>query len=251
VDSKASEIALKGVKGDKMLEGLSTIVDKAIDKLPTETLNRLLIKPATHMAGRMTAEGIQEGPIQQGLQHIAANQNDLSKLQDREVLKDIYVNGVIGALSVHGMRVADVGSEAAVGAVGAIKGGKSKELIDKAKGMAESAKDKVSDVVSAPEDVANAVSTNHPTPMTDRINELDVKEGINMLRVGVSPYIGRIGQILSDNENVSVYACHRSISKARSKEGKDIVLMPQAVTAKTGQELITERLEKGWIYIKV
>jgi intracellular sulfur oxidation DsrE/DsrF family protein len=87
------------------------------------------------------------------------------------------------------------------------------------------------------------------TPM--KLDIITFKEGINMLRVGVSPYIGRIGQIMSDNENVSIYACQRSISKAKKKEGRDIVLMPQAVTAKTGQQLITERLEKGWIYIKV
>jgi len=182
VDSKAADIALKGVKGDKFLNGLSTIVDKAIDKLPTETLNRLIFKPAVHMAGRMTAEGIQEGPIQQGLQHIAANQNDLSKLQDRVILKDIYVNGIIGAISVHGMRTADIGNAALSNVTGAIKDGKSNELIDKAKGMVESAKDKAEDIVSAPEDVANAVATNHPTPITDKINSVDVKEGISMMR---------------------------------------------------------------------
>jgi intracellular sulfur oxidation DsrE/DsrF family protein len=87
------------------------------------------------------------------------------------------------------------------------------------------------------------------TPM--KLDIVTYKEGINMLRVGVSPYVGRIEEIVENNDNVSLYACQRSIAKAAKKEGKDIVMMEKAVTDKTAQELISERLKKGWIYIKV
>jgi intracellular sulfur oxidation DsrE/DsrF family protein len=87
------------------------------------------------------------------------------------------------------------------------------------------------------------------TPM--KLDIVTYKEGINMLRVGVSPYVDRIESILDKNDNVSLYACMRSIDKAEKKEGKQIVMMKKAVTDKSAQELISERLQKGWIYIKV
>lgn len=87
------------------------------------------------------------------------------------------------------------------------------------------------------------------TPM--KLDIVTYKEGVNMLRVDVSPYVGRIEDILKSNENVTLYACHRSIEKFRSREGHDPDLIPKTVTAKTAQELISERLEHGWIYIKV
>jgi len=87
------------------------------------------------------------------------------------------------------------------------------------------------------------------TPM--KLDIVTYREGINMLRVGVSPYVERIESIIENNENVSLYACLRSIDKAENKEGKPVVMMDKAVTNKTAQELILERLQKGWVYIKV
>jgi intracellular sulfur oxidation DsrE/DsrF family protein len=87
------------------------------------------------------------------------------------------------------------------------------------------------------------------TPM--KLDIVTYKDGINMLRVGVSPYVGRIEDIIDNNDNVSLYACRRSLVKAAKKEGKPIVMMEKAVTDKSAQELISERLKKGWIYIKV
>ena len=87
------------------------------------------------------------------------------------------------------------------------------------------------------------------TPM--KLDIITNKEGINMLRVGVSPYVDRIERIIDENDNVAFYACQRSIQKAMKKEGRDIVLMPHTITTRTAQELISERLDKGWVYIKV
>ncbi len=75
------------------------------------------------------------------------------------------------------------------------------------------------------------------------------KAGINVLRPGVSPYLARI-QKLVDDEDVDIYACQRSIAKARKKEGVDIVLMKGVTTDKAARELIPDRLKNGWVYIK-
>lgn len=82
--------------------------------------------------------------------------------------------------------------------------------------------------------------------------KLDVvanKTGINMLRPGVSPYIDHI-QKLIDDDNVSVYACRISINKAAKKEGAEIKLLPGVTTDKTAKQIIPQRLENGWVYIK-
>jgi uncharacterized protein len=75
------------------------------------------------------------------------------------------------------------------------------------------------------------------------------KTGIDVLRPGVSPYLARI-QKLVDDEDVSVYACQRSLAKAHKKEGGEIVVMEGVTTDKTARELIPERLKEGWVYIK-
>ena len=87
------------------------------------------------------------------------------------------------------------------------------------------------------------------TPM--KLDIVTYRQGINMLRVGASPFVDRIEGIIESNDNVSLYACMRSIDKAEQQEGKPIVMMEKAMTDKTAQELISERLQKGWIYIKV
>ena len=75
------------------------------------------------------------------------------------------------------------------------------------------------------------------------------KKGINILRPDMSPYISRI-QALVSNDEVTLYACDRSIAKALKKEGVEIVLMPGVVKDKSARELIPERLKQGWVYIK-
>lgn len=77
------------------------------------------------------------------------------------------------------------------------------------------------------------------------------KSGINLLRSGVTPYADRIERMVNNNENVQFFACSRSIAKAALKEGKAITMLPQAHVANTARELIPERIDKGWVYIKV
>jgi uncharacterized protein len=76
------------------------------------------------------------------------------------------------------------------------------------------------------------------------------KNGINLLRTDVSPYVDRI-ETMVHNSNVSLYACERSILKAEQREGKKMVFLPETVTSKSARELIPERLKQGWVYIKV
>lgn len=86
------------------------------------------------------------------------------------------------------------------------------------------------------------------TPL--KIDIVTNKTGINLLRVGTSPYLDRIENMVSGND-VSLYACKLSIVKAEKRESAKIVLLPDTIIDKSARELIPDRLNKGWVYIKV
>lgn len=77
------------------------------------------------------------------------------------------------------------------------------------------------------------------------------KGGIRLFRAGTSPYAARVEAMSRNNANVQFFACARSIAKARKKEGKDFAMLPHVHVAKTARELISEQIDKGWVYIKV
>jgi len=77
------------------------------------------------------------------------------------------------------------------------------------------------------------------------------KGGIRLFRAGVSPYARRVEEISRNNANVKFFACARSIAKAGKKEGKHLAMLPHVHVAKTARELISEQIDKGWVYIKV
>ena len=85
------------------------------------------------------------------------------------------------------------------------------------------------------------------TPM--KLDVVANKDGINMLRDDISPYLDRIQKLIED-ENVSFYACARALEKAQQKEGGDIRIIKGVSTDKTVKELIPDRLKDGWVYIK-
>ena len=93
------------------------------------------------------------------------------------------------------------------------------------------------------------LATYRNAKMPIKLDIIANKAGINVLRKDVSPYLARIQKMVDDND-VSVYACQRSIDKAHKKEGVDIVLMNGVTTDRTARELIPERLKEGWVYIK-
>jgi len=75
------------------------------------------------------------------------------------------------------------------------------------------------------------------------------KTGIDILRPNISPYINRIQQLV-DEEGVELFACVRSIQKAETREGTEVVFMPGVKSTKSAREIIPDKLKKGWVYIK-
>lgn len=106
-------------------------------------------------------------------------------------------------------------------------------------------------VKAALDEADNLIATYKRSHTPLKIDIIANQQGIDVMRVDVSPYIDRIRKMVADNDQVSLFACERSINKAKLKEGRDIVMLPGVVTNKTARELIPERLSEGWVYIKV
>lgn len=75
-------------------------------------------------------------------------------------------------------------------------------------------------------------------------------EGLKLLRTDTSPYPERIRKLAQQFSNISFLACSRSIEKLHLR-GIDIHLLPEARVIPGALEEIVDRLQEGWVYIRV
>lgn len=75
-------------------------------------------------------------------------------------------------------------------------------------------------------------------------------EGLALLRSDTSPYVDRIRRMAHEYDNLNFLACSRTIEKLRLK-GIDVHLVPEAMVIPGALEKIVDRLQDGWVYIRV
>lgn len=88
----------------------------------------------------------------------------------------------------------------------------------------------------------------HPELM--QLEVLANAEGLNLLRADTSPYPERIRKMAQEFGNVSFLACSRTIERMRLN-GIDVHLLPEARVIPGALEEIVDRLQQGWVYIRV
>jgi len=74
--------------------------------------------------------------------------------------------------------------------------------------------------------------------------------GLTLLRADASPYVERIRRMAQKYDNISFLACARTIEKLRMK-GIEVHLVPEARVIPGALEEIVDRLQEGWVYIRV
>lgn len=74
--------------------------------------------------------------------------------------------------------------------------------------------------------------------------------GLDMLRADVTPYSDRINRLAQQHTNVAFVACGNTIARYQ-REGKSVVLVPEARMVSSAVGEIVQRLQQGWLYIKV
>lgn len=100
-------------------------------------------------------------------------------------------------------------------------------------------------------DDAEALLTSYENkPELVQLEVIANTEGLSLLRRDTSPYVDRIRTIFQTHNNVSFLACSRTIEKLRLK-GIDVHLIPEATVIPGALEQIVDRLQQGWVYIRV
>lgn len=104
-------------------------------------------------------------------------------------------------------------------------------------------------VNAALKEADHLVTTYRKANIPMKLDVVTNKGGINILREDMSPYIGTIRKMITE-DGVTFYACQRSVQKAHKKEGADIQLINGVKADKTAREIIPARISRGWVYIK-
>lgn len=75
-------------------------------------------------------------------------------------------------------------------------------------------------------------------------------EGMALLRSDVSPYPERTQALIRKYDNLAVLACANTL-RWLEEQGVDAHLLPEVGTTKSGLERVVDRLQEGWLYVKV
>ena len=89
----------------------------------------------------------------------------------------------------------------------------------------------------------------HPASHS-RIEVIANAGGLNMMRVGLSPYEQQIQSLQEAYPNVSFLACANAIANLR-KQGVEPQIIANVDTEKKAIDHIVERLQAGWSYVRV
>ncbi len=87
-------------------------------------------------------------------------------------------------------------------------------------------------------------------PQRRRVEIVVHSGGLDMLRADVTPYSDRINRLAQQHTNVAFVACGNTVARYQ-REGKQVVLLPEARLVASAVGEIIHRLQQGWVYIKV
>lgn len=105
-------------------------------------------------------------------------------------------------------------------------------------------------LAQALDDAEELLSDYRDEPQKVQLEVVANSAGLSLLRADASPYPERIRRMAREYSNVSFLACSRAIEKLRMK-GLDVHLLPEARVIPGALEQIVDRLQDGWVYIRV
>lgn len=120
---------------------------------------------------------------------------------------------------------------------------------------------------SRPQNIILHISTDDPLKVSDALDQAEQMlsrnkdkpfqleivangEGLNLLRARYSSYPERTEELIRNYNNLSVMACARTLQAIR-EQGGDVELLPHIGTTESALERVVDRLQDGWIYIRV
>jgi intracellular sulfur oxidation DsrE/DsrF family protein len=73
--------------------------------------------------------------------------------------------------------------------------------------------------------------------------------GIDLLRVGASPYPARVAALQAAYPELSFIACGQTLERLRER-GATVQLLPGVRRASSALDQVVRRLQEGWVYVK-
>jgi intracellular sulfur oxidation DsrE/DsrF family protein len=74
--------------------------------------------------------------------------------------------------------------------------------------------------------------------------------GLHLLRSDTSPVLERVLQMLDKPDELGFYACSNTVERMTRAEGKQPVIVEQAILVAAGLPEIIELQRQGWVYVK-
>lgn len=75
-------------------------------------------------------------------------------------------------------------------------------------------------------------------------------EGLDLLRSKTSPLPERTQELIHNYDNLTIMACANALAQLK-QQGVNTELLPNINTTKSALERVVDRLQDGWLYIKV
>lgn len=75
--------------------------------------------------------------------------------------------------------------------------------------------------------------------------------GLDLLRVGHSPFPETIMRLSSNHQNLIFAACGRTMERRQKEQGVQVAILPEAIIVRSGVVFVSRRQHQGWSYIKV
>lgn len=100
------------------------------------------------------------------------------------------------------------------------------------------------------QDIESALKLYRRTGQPARIQIVANGEGLDLLRVGASPYPETVQRMLQEYDNLQFVACQNTIDRLKRERGVSARLLPGVIVIDSGVAEIMRRQREGWVYIR-
>lgn len=101
------------------------------------------------------------------------------------------------------------------------------------------------------DEVENVLNLYRQSGQRVRVEVLSNGPGLNLLRIGTSPYPERIKRMMRVFKNLTFVACQNTIDRLRRDEGIEVQLLSGTAVTESGVAEILRRQQQGWNYIQI
>lgn len=100
------------------------------------------------------------------------------------------------------------------------------------------------------QDVESALKLYRQRGQRARVQIVANGEGLDLLRVGASPYPQTVQRMLQEYDNLQFVACQNTIDRLKRERGVTARLLPGVTVIDSGVAEIMRRQREGWVYIR-